>query len=200
MPSGEALLSIARQHKLPLPPPAPVPEATAVGPDAEADAADAAAAAAAVYGEPWESRKQRVRRASSHGRRPGWDLRCVIVKSGDDCRQELLAMQVIRAFHDIFSEAALPLWLRPYEVLVTSNRTAVIEMVPNAPSIHAIKAASPPGTSLRAHMGARHGEGTAELRRAQRCFAESMAAYSIICYLMQIKDRWEEFLNGGFLL
>lgn len=40
----------------------------------------------------------------------------MIVKTGDDCRQELLAMQLIRAFHDIFAEAQLPLWLRPYEV------------------------------------------------------------------------------------
>ena len=29
-------------------------------------------------------------------------------------------------------EAGLPLWLRPYKVLVTSNRTTLIEMVPNA--------------------------------------------------------------------
>ena len=79
-------------------------------------------------------------------RRPGWDLRCVIVKTGDDCRQELLAMQLIAAFHEIFVEAQLPLCLRPYEVLPTSNRTALIEMVPNAPSIHAIKSKSPPGT------------------------------------------------------
>ena len=43
-------------------------------------------------------------------------MQCVIVKSGDDCRQELLAMQLIRAFHDIFGEAQLPLWLRPFEV------------------------------------------------------------------------------------
>jgi hypothetical protein len=41
-------------------------------------------------------------------------------------------------------------------VLVTSNRTALIEMVPNAPSIHAIKAKSPPGTSLREHFAAKH--------------------------------------------
>lgn len=49
-------------------------------------------------------------------RRPGWDLRCVIVKTGDDCRQELLAMQLIRAFSEIFAEAQLPLWLRTYQV------------------------------------------------------------------------------------
>lgn len=32
------------------------------------------------------------------------------------------------------------------QVLPTSNRTALIEMVPNAPSIHALKSKSPPGT------------------------------------------------------
>ena len=54
-------------------------------------------------------------------------------------------------------EAGLPLWLRPYEVLVTSNRTALIEMVPNAPSLHTIKSRSPPGTSLAAHFFAKFG-------------------------------------------
>lgn len=30
---------------------------------------------------------------------------------------------------DIFQEAGLPLWLRPYEVLVTSSYTALIETI-----------------------------------------------------------------------
>lgn len=48
----------------------------------------------------------------------------MIVKTGDDCRQELLAMQLIRALHDIFAEAQLPLWLRPYEASLPIGRTA----------------------------------------------------------------------------
>ena len=59
--------------------------------------------------------------------------------------------------HVLWQEAGLPLWLRPYEVLVTSNRTSLIELVPNAVSIHAIKAKSPANTSLRAHFIARYG-------------------------------------------
>ena len=42
----------------------------------------------------WAAKRARIQLTTPHGRRPGWDLRCVIVKSGDDCRQELLAMQV----------------------------------------------------------------------------------------------------------
>ena len=253
VPSHEAILKVAKQHKLPAPqlpqhpPPLPpqlprqaagpptvavtlidaAPAVTSSGcgssgqtllPDgapassidgappaaaASAEAAEsvddaatqASAAAQAVHGEPWQARKERVRGTSPYGRRPGWDLRCVIVKTGDDCRQELLAMQLIRAFHEIFGEAQLPLWLRPYEVLVTSNRTALIEMIPNAPSIHAIKAKSP--TSLRGHMLAKFGPGgEAVLSRALRNFTESLAAYSLICYLLQIKDRWVAWVGG----
>jgi len=39
-----------------------------------------------------------------------------IFKYGDDCRQEVLAMQLITLFHHIFTEAKLPLILRPYSV------------------------------------------------------------------------------------
>jgi hypothetical protein len=59
--------------------------------------------------------------------------------------------------HPCAQEERLPLWLRPYEVLVTSARTALIEFVPNTASIHAIKAKSPPRTSLRDHYLARFG-------------------------------------------
>lgn len=48
--------------------------------------------------------------------------------------------------------------LRPYEVLVTSNRTALIEMVPDAPSIHHIKSKSPAGNSLATHFFTKFGQ------------------------------------------
>jgi phosphatidylinositol kinase/protein kinase (PI-3 family) len=32
---------------------------------------------------------------------------------------------------DIFQEAGVPLWLRPYEVLCTSSYTALIETIPD---------------------------------------------------------------------
>lgn len=54
---------------------------------AEEDAEKAAAAARAVYGERFADKAKRVQRLSPHGRRPGWAVRPIIVKSGDDCRQ-----------------------------------------------------------------------------------------------------------------
>lgn len=110
----------------------------------------------------------------------------MIVKSGDDCRQELLAIQLIETFQQIFHEAKLPLWVRPYEVLVTSNRTALIEFVPDSLSIHSIKQRSTAGTSLSQHFFNKFRRGTPECTRAQRSFVESTAAYSIISYLLQV--------------
>ncbi|KAG2497053.1 hypothetical protein HYH03_005051 [Edaphochlamys debaryana] len=153
--------------------------------------------AAAVYGERWAAKVKRIQRESPHGRRQGWALRCVIVKSGDDCRQELLALQLVRTFGEVFRDAGLPLWVRHYEVLVTSNRTALIEMVPNTLSIHTIKSRSPPGTSLSDHFFAKWGRpGSPACVAAQRRFTESLAAYSLICYILQIKDRH----NGNIML
>lgn len=51
--------------------------------------------AVAVYGERWAAKVKRIQRESPHGRRAGWALRCVIVKSGDDCRQ-------VRAFARLY--------------------------------------------------------------------------------------------------
>ncbi|MBA0592218.1 hypothetical protein Gorai_009202 [Gossypium raimondii] len=120
----------------------------------------------------------------------------VIVKSGDDCRQEHLAVQLISHFYDIFQEAGLPLWLRPYEVLVTSSYTALIETIPDTASLHSIKSRYPNLSSLREFFAAKYQENSPSFKLAQRNFVESMAGYSLVCYLLQVKDRH----NGNLLL
>ncbi|XP_057978244.1 phosphatidylinositol 4-kinase beta 2 isoform X3 [Malania oleifera] len=150
----------------------------------------------ALSGELWKLKKERIRKASGYGKLPGWDLRSIIVKSGDDCRQEHLAVQLISHFYDIFQEAGLPLWLRPYEVLVTSSYTALIETIPDTASLHSIKSRFPGITSLRDFFVAKYQENSPSFKLAQRNFVESMAGYSLVCYLLQVKDRH----NGNLLM
>nr|ACS49654.1 phosphatidylinositol kinase [Oryza ridleyi] len=150
----------------------------------------------ALAGELWAVKRERIRRSSVHGKLPGWDLRSVIVKSGDDCRQEHLAVQLVAHFYDIYQEAGLPLWLRPYEVIVTSAYTALIETIPDTASIHSIKSRFPNITSLRDYYVAKYEENSPNFKLAQRNFVESMAGYSILCYLLQVKDRH----NGNLLI
>ncbi|KAG8091011.1 hypothetical protein GUJ93_ZPchr0011g28559 [Zizania palustris] len=150
----------------------------------------------ALAGELWTAKRERIRQSSFHGKLPGWDLRSVIVKSGDDCRQEHLAVQLVAHFYDIYQEAGLPLWLRPYEVIVTSAYTALIETIPDTASIHSIKSRFPNITSLRDYYVAKYEENSPNFKLAQRNFVESMAGYSILSYLLQVKDRH----NGNLLI
>ena len=39
---------------------------------------------------------------SPYGNTSGWDLISVIVKAGDDLRQEQLAMQIINSIHEVY--------------------------------------------------------------------------------------------------
>lgn len=105
-------------------------------------------------------------------------------------------MQLISHFYDIFQEAGLPLWLRPYEVLVTSSYTALIETIPDTASLHALKSRFPNITSLRDFFIAKYQENSPSFKLAQRNFVESMAGYSLVCYLLQVKDRH----NGNLLM
>lgn len=50
---------------------------------------------AAAMKEPWAEKVQRIRDSSPYGHLPSWRLVSVIVKCGDDLRQELLAYQVL---------------------------------------------------------------------------------------------------------
>ena len=51
---------------------------------------------AAALKEPWEDKVERIRETSPYGHLPNWALLSVIVKCGDDLRQELMVYQVLK--------------------------------------------------------------------------------------------------------
>ena len=92
-----------------------------------------------AFGEPWAARRARIRAQSPAGGRAGWDLAAVIVKSNDDVRQEVFALQLIRMCGDVWAAAGLPLWVRPYRILSTSSTTGLVEVIPDAVSFDSLK-------------------------------------------------------------
>ncbi|KAL4646745.1 phosphatidylinositol 4-kinase beta isoform X1 [Arapaima gigas] len=145
--------------------------------------------------EPWQEKVRRIREASPYGHQPNWRLLSVIVKCGDDLRQELLAFQVLRQLQSIWEQERVPLWIKPYKILVISSDSGMIEPVVNAVSIHQVKKQSQ--LSLLDYFLQEHGSYTTEaFLSAQRNFVQSCAGYSLICYLLQVKDRH----NGNILL
>lgn len=147
-------------------------------------------------GELWTEKRERIRRSSPYGDLQGWDLKPLIIKAGDNCRQELLALQLVRTFAEIYRTAGVRCWIRDFDILTTNTNAALIEAVTDAPSVHALKSRSPRGTTIRSHFERKFGVGTPEFRKAQNNFVESLAGYSIMTYILQVKDRH----NGNILL
>ena len=146
-----------------------------------------------VWGEDWNATYQRLMGNSPFGHFKSWNIRCFIVKGRDDLRQELLAMQVIKKAQEIFKQENLELYLRPYDILVVSGNSGFIECVPNALSIDFIKKSNKSYRNLTKFFENAFAIGFEE---AQKNFVESMAAYSLLCYLLNLKDRH----NGNILL
>ena len=153
-----------------------------------------------AFGERWAEKKSRIGSSSPQSKAVGWDLMGVIVKSNDDLRQEAFVMQLIELCQEAFELAELELWISPYRILATGRTTGVIECVRNAMSFDALKKRPGYGKGgLREHLH-RMTEFTADpggsFKSAQQNFVRSLAAYSLLSYVFQFKDRH----NGNLLL
>jgi len=172
---------------------------------------------AAVFGEAWDAKRERIRKSSPYGWMKNWDLVSVIVKTGADLRQEAFACQLIQVCHRIWVDAGVPVWVKLMRILVTGESSGLIETIANGVSLHSIKRSLTLGggleggggqnpsrrhqqhriATLRDHFVKVFGPPGGEAHRAGvAAFGRSLAAYSIISYVLQLKDRH----NGNVLI
>ncbi|BGP13672.1 hypothetical protein JCM10213_002240 [Rhodosporidiobolus nylandii] len=118
-----------------------------------------------------------------------------IFKVGDDCRQDMLALQIIAIHKNVFSALGLDLLVTPYRVTATGAGCGVIDVVPNATSRDEMGRAKI--NDLQSFFVMKYGPtDSVEFQRARTNFIQSMAAYSLLCYIVQIKDRH----NGNIMV
>ena len=118
-----------------------------------------------------------------------------IFKVGDDCRQDILALQLIAAFRGIFYNVGLDVYVYPYRVTATAPGCGVIDVLPNSISRDMLGREAVNG--LYDYFVSKYGaENSIRFQEARNNFVKSMAAYSMISYLLQFKDRH----NGNIMI
>ncbi|KAE8692688.1 Phosphatidylinositol 4-kinase alpha 1 [Hibiscus syriacus] len=132
-----------------------------------------------------------------------------IFKVGDDCRQDVLALQVIALLRDIFTAVGLDLYVFPYGVLPTGPERGIIEFAITTENEFLKKVPKVvPNTRSRSQMGETTDGGLYEIfqqdygpvgspsfEAARRNFIISSAGYAVASLLLQPKDRH----NGNLL-
>ena len=164
---------------------------------------------AAVFGEAWYAKRERIRRSSPYGWMKNWDLVSVIVKTGSDLRQEAFACQLIKVCHKIWVDAKVDVWVKLMRILVTGESSGLIETITNGVSLHSLKRSLTVSSiksgqnprrkiaTLKDHFVKAFGAPDSEAYKgAVDAFKRSLAAYSIISYILQLKDRH----NGNVLI
>ncbi|KAG0234712.1 phosphatidylinositol-4- kinase [Actinomortierella wolfii] len=118
-----------------------------------------------------------------------------IFKVGDDCRQDVLAIQLIAVFKNIFTSVGLDLYLFPYRIIATAPGCGMIDVIPN--SISRDQLGREKVNNLQDYFVTKYGGvDSIEYQKARNNFIQSVAAYSVISYLLQFKDRH----NGNIMV
>ena len=147
-----------------------------------------------VFGKPLNILEEEIKQSSPYKDFKSYKLINFIAKADDDLRQEVLAMQLIQFFDKIFKKENSKLKLHPYEILITSSSSGLLEFLNNTSSIDGIKKKMVTESKSLYLFYKKYFKENFE--DAQINFTCSLAAYSLICYYLKIKDRH----NGNILI
>lgn len=165
-----------------------------------------------VFGQKWAEKCEEIRQTSPYGKVEGWRLASFIMKAGEDIRREALVMQIISKLNDWYKkeipESDRP-HMRPYTIMSVGGDAGLVECLSDAKSIDELKKRTDNFQSLRDYFErafgpptfhSAHYQRTSRLppsgtltaltfEQAQENFLRSLVGYSLVCYILQIKDR-----------
>ena len=157
-----------------------------------------------VFGRSWNVECELIRQQSPYRNVKGWRLASFIIKAGEDIRREALVMQCITKlwtwFQDEIPDNLRP-YLRPYTIMCVGGDAGIVECLSDVRSVNEIKKETEGFTTLRDFFERAYGpprqenkqqpsnNGVVSFEKARDNFLRSLVGYSVVCYILQIKDR-----------
>ena len=164
-----------------------------------------------VFGRPWDVECENIRQQSPFRDIKGWKVASFIIKAGEDIRKEALVMQIMSKLWTWFQEEIpqhLRPYLRPYTIMCVGGDAGIVECLPDVKSVSEVKKETDGFTTLRDFFERAFGPpvhppyrpdyhqhqqpqqfGTVSFEKARDNFLRSLVGYSVVCYILQIKDR-----------
>ncbi|XP_054714639.1 phosphatidylinositol 4,5-bisphosphate 3-kinase catalytic subunit delta isoform-like [Uloborus diversus] len=119
----------------------------------------------------------------------------IIFKNGDDLRQDMLTLQMIRIMDRLWKDEGLDLRMIPYQCMATGNKMGLIEVVPDADTIANIQKEKGITVTSAFKKGSilswlkDHNPDESSLSKATEEFTMSCAGYCVATYVLGIADR-----------
>ncbi|ELA48188.1 hypothetical protein VCUG_00229 [Vavraia culicis subsp. floridensis] len=125
------------------------------------------------------------------------EVKCVIIKTGNELGPELIALELLREMKAILNEEGIRIWLKPYRIYTVFHNAGFIEVISSASSIHEIKKMNDSLVGGKSFLRKFYYEtyGT-NVDKAINNFLESLVGYSLVTYFLALKDRH----NGNILI
>ncbi|KRH94124.1 Phosphatidylinositol 4-kinase, involved in intracellular trafficking and secretion, partial [Pseudoloma neurophilia] len=144
----------------------------------------------------WTETVQEIKE-HSHFKDQKPEVKCIIIKTGNELGPEVIASEVISEMKAIFEEENLRIWIKPYRIYPVYHNAGFVEVVLNAKSIHEIKKAhntiATGKTFLKRYYCEKYQD---NIDKAKQNFLESLVGYSLVSYFLGLKDRH----NGNILI
>uniref|UniRef100_H2Y5F5 phosphatidylinositol-4,5-bisphosphate 3-kinase n=1 Tax=Ciona savignyi TaxID=51511 RepID=H2Y5F5_CIOSA len=133
----------------------------------------------------------------------------ILFKNGDDLRQDMLTLQILRVMDDIWQNDNLDLCISPYICISMGQNVGMIEIVQNAETIMSVQKKGGVVGSLQLKTGTLHqwlkdhNPGEKQYNKAIHNFTRSCAGYCVATLVLGIADRHNDNImikkNGQML-
>lgn len=142
-----------------------------------------------IFGEKYDEMESRIKKTSPYGKLESYKLIKLLVKAGEDLRQEQFATQLINEFNQIFYLEKMDIRLNIYEIISTGTNVGIVEFINDSTSIDELKRST--NLSLKDFFDIYYTPNFTKITRneALNNFISSFVGYCLVCYFLQIKDR-----------